>query len=688
MKFCEICGTRLSREHAGKLCNRCTRKNNGTNWQKDSRNVQPRTNASPKPVTSLEKKPPPPHKPLLPFLDGVAQYRRELTKNPKIEPNKSQKEIVTKIEDAIKNNRTNIVISAPTGCGKSWIAATMANAYDVVVLTSTNDLQDQYCGTEKSLDSEKTAGDFDFMNAVRGKKQYLCELSENTTDCSNAYCTDCEFRVENKDIAIHRDGLYERIISNSQNPLCSYYKADIVGKKSSFSVYSYASYISRMKAEQLKILEEEKLPEKTILICDEAHDYDKVVSDQLSVELDLIRNKKIVTSQMPEIYENDDDDEKIRKSIEIIEQVVESFENASDIAKTCAKHSMILRSKKHLELHEEWMCREHGYKYVKQCSTCKRKKDEMVEGCQNCDKHLDLIDGCSRNHTNVIEDLNKDILYIQDLKFILPGLTEFPDNYVISKIDSRKVKISPWKTAWFTRKMMNRFNLSIFMSATINRTILSKETGISEEEFEFIDQHSEIPLENRKINFLNRYYYKDLDDDRTQIVEEIKKIFDKHMHEKGIILCTQYADMEKILNQFEMKYPTYFPRLTKDGKGTKFKTTIKENNEKSDGVIISAKAGTGIDLKDDLSRFQIIVKAPYMTELTDENDLRLKKIREADDKRFFIKSMFRLVQFCGRSVRGKEDYAKTYVLDKATNSMIYHNKQNIPSWFLEACVGC
>ena len=48
-----------------------------------------------------------------------------------------------------------------------------------------------------------------------------------------------------------------------------------------------------------------------------------------------------------------------------------------------------------------------------------------------------------------------------------------------------------------------------------------------------------------------------------------------------------------------------------------------------------------------------------MTELTDENDLRLKKIREADDKRFFIKSMFRLVQFCGRSVRGKEDYAKT-----------------------------
>ena len=39
------------------------------------------------------------------------------------------------------------------------------------------------------------------------------------------------------------------------------------------------------------------------------------------------------------------------------------------------------------------------------------------------------------------------------------------------------------------------------MSATINRTILSKETGIAENEFEFIDQPSEIPEKNRQIKF-------------------------------------------------------------------------------------------------------------------------------------------------------------------------------------------
>ena len=43
--------------------------------------------------------------------------------------------------NCIKNNKNWLVISAPTGCGKSWVAATLASAYGAVILTSTNDLQ-------------------------------------------------------------------------------------------------------------------------------------------------------------------------------------------------------------------------------------------------------------------------------------------------------------------------------------------------------------------------------------------------------------------------------------------------------------------------------------------------------------------------------------------------------------------
>ena len=71
------------------------------------------------------------------------------------------------------------------------------------------------------------------------------------------------------------------------------------------------------------------------------------------------------------------------------------------------------------------------------------------------------------------------------------------------------------------------------MSATINRTILSKETGIIEDEFEFIDQPSEIPEENREIKFLNSYRYQDEVDHNQDfksfvIIDRIKEIFDEH----------------------------------------------------------------------------------------------------------------------------------------------------------------
>jgi Rad3-related DNA helicase len=297
---------------------------------------------------------------------------------------------------------------------------------------------------------------------------------------------------------------------------------------------------------------------------------------------------------------------------------------------------------------------------------------------------LGIIDNCTHDHSNVLKNVNRYTLYIQSLKFILPGLTEFPNNYVITNQESNKFTIAPWRTSWFTKKILEKFNLCIFMSATINRTIISKETGISEDTFEFIDQASEIPEENRQIKFLNSYSYKD-ESDWNVVIEKIKEIFSKHSKQRGLILCTQYKQKQEILERFEAKFPDDYKRLTDDSQGRKLKDTILENEKKENGVIVSAKAGTGIDLKGDSSRFQIIIKAPYLSEIADRNNIRAQKIQQVDPQRYWIKSMFRLVQFAGRSVRGIDDYAETYVLDDSAKKMIINNKTHVPNWFLNAC---
>ena len=358
MQFCDKCGSRLEggdRYWRSDSCPKCD------NVEESKPNLRSQsTKEVPKdPIQVSITKPAPPYKQLAPYLEQISKYRQEKTGR-NLSPNKSQREIITKIEDCIKNNKTRIVISAPTGCGKSWIAATLASAYGGVVLTSTNDLQDQYCGTEQGFDGEEKMGDFEFMNAVRGKGQYLCELSENTKKCDEAFCNDCEYLVQAEDITINKDGpLLERVTSNPEKILCKYYKADVIGKKSDYSVYSYASYIARMKADQFKMVSDDMLPERTVLICDEAHDYDKVVSDLLSVKLDGKLNQKIAGKSLPVFSSKDTDEEKIEKTKEFIEEILEKFEDYIKNTKNCAKHSMTLSSKKHLEMHEELKCEKH-----------------------------------------------------------------------------------------------------------------------------------------------------------------------------------------------------------------------------------------------------------------------------------------------------------------------------------------
>lgn len=74
-------------------------------------------------------------------------------------------------------------------------------------------------------------------------------------------------------------------------------------------------------------------------------------------------------------------------------------------------------------------------------------------------------------------------------------------------------------------------------------------------------------------------------------------------------------------------------------------------------VLISPSLYTGVDLKDDLSRFQIITKVQY----PNLNDRWIYAKRHLDRDWYNLQTALRLVQAYGRSIRSKEDWAKTYI---------------------------
>ena len=259
--------------------------------------------------------------------------------------------ILQDVEDDIENNIKYILLEAPTGIGKSWIASKIALMLgQATILTKQKSLQDQYID-DFGADQSRS-----FMNPVKGKSNFLCAQHFMQKDCSVGDCDDCNFKCAPNDFNIknsgkideqihvnnskfiddlsflgskklelnsskikntekmisagellnsnqkkvlrdatsswsfaieHENKIYfiledEKIPDNStlctdsnDNPvlqnieMCPYWKQREIGKKSSFPVYNYSSYISTRLNEKPDD-DSEKVDPKKVLVCDEA----------------------------------------------------------------------------------------------------------------------------------------------------------------------------------------------------------------------------------------------------------------------------------------------------------------------------------------------------------------------------------------------------------------------------------
>ncbi|MFW6007970.1 MAG: helicase C-terminal domain-containing protein [archaeon] len=215
----------------------------------------------------------------------------------------------------------------------------------------------------------------------------------------------------------------------------------------------------------------------------------------------------------------------------------------------------------------------------------------------------------------------------------------------------------------------------IFMSATIldvagfcNEIGLPKEeTGIIRVNPTFDPKKS--PIVYNPVGAMN---YANIDNTLPKIVKEVDKILDLHPNEKGIIHTGNYKIAEFIHEQAKSNRV-----IMKEEEETNEQLMYRHMNSKKPTVLVSPSLTTGADLKDELSRFQIIVKLPWVS-LADK---RVKKKIEQSDT-WYAAEMFRsFVQACGRSTRSKDDWSTTYVFDNSFYKWIYKYRHWFPKQF-------
>ena len=165
-----------------------------------------------------------------------------------------------------------------------------------------------------------------------------------------------------------------------------------------------------------------------------------------------------------------------------------------------------------------------------------------------------------------------------------------------------------------------------------------------------------------------------------KLVDRIEGILEHHPNEKGII-HTQTNNITEFIKNFIGR--EYSNRLLFREPGVKNEDILKAHIEsKEPTVLVSPSMGYGIDLKDDLGRFQVIVKLPYLPWL----DKRVVAIRETDKKWYTLQMLSSLIQACGRTTRGENDHSTTYIMD--SNFLDVRSKfySDLPVYFRKRCV--
>ena len=531
-------------------------------------------------------------------------------------PRDIQKQILKEIETNIKLGFKKIVISAPTGVGKSAIGMAIAKYFGTgFFITKSKSLQDQY------------TRDFPILKSVKGKSNFECLklMDEHKVDdpilakelghtCEKGVCLEgTEENSEGKSIKtfctfkpLIKDVTFDTKLNEST---CTYYFQKYFGLISNFSVWNYSGFFQLMKNKSVFT----DYLEKKVSIFDEAHGIEDQIINFIGID---ISNKQL-------------DECKIDVS----------RYNISDVKELTA---LLVAMKKF---------------YATQYAEIKGNDGDL--------KILEYYDDNFKKFSDFIGQIESD-----PKNFLISDDTNDFGNSVTISI--KPLLISKYVDDFFNTEYQ------IFMSATINKKNFCETMGLDEKHVAFIDTpKSPFLYEHRKVDFLDVAFLNSRSSftEEQNAIRKIDEILSKHKTERGLILTSSKKRCFDILSQLS---PENKKRIrichSSNSDGTTQDEKIAQHRATSASVLLSSSLWEGVDLKDDDSRFQIIAKAPYKS----LGDTRVRAKMNKFPSWYSSETMMKILQGFGRSIRSEDDWARTYVIDSTINNLVKQTRNIIP----------
>jgi len=633
----------------------------------------------------------------------------------------NQESVLSQVCTAFNSGYKYIILEAPTGFGKSPVAiATAMTLGSSYTCTSTKDLQTQYCR------------DFPYLQAAKGKNNFTCLVkedfirnnnyrcgicvSDNASECyhmtveygpcmTNESFRDggCKYRsflkdykitnkgTKNEEVFIDEDGknYYEKAYSQwlhtknlkEKSPWkpCEYFNQLNKALTSSHSIFNYSMFLSLLPNKK-------NLPERELLVLDEGHLIETEIVKFRGLTISKRRWKRYIHDFEIIDYGYDDIGNWINFLVDLESKMLALTGNSS-----FAESLAVERKIKYNYWKEKISSREDEKDYKSSRNKIVSASDLFDSDEEIAEKFAD-INISEKSETNLGDELAIDALRdTERLTRTINSILSNQSNWIVSDIkkenyEAVRVELKPLDVSRYCKALFEKCAKTLIMSATIlDHKVFCRNIGLNPDKVKLIRIPSDFPVEHRPIIPLSIAYlnYNNLQSSEVKlaIAKAVDNLMTLHNNHKGIIHTTSYDQLhfikENISQTNSRRLIVTDPEIQRDEVIFQHTATMKPT------VLISPSLHTGLDLKDDLSRFQIITKVTY----PNKSDRWTNAKRNKDAEWYYWQTALKLIQAYGRSVRSKDDWAKTYILDSAFGYFVKRNKSILPSWFIHAIIG-
>ena len=149
---------------------------------------------------------------------------------------------------------------------------------------------------------------------------------------------------------------------------------------------------------------------------------------------------------------------------------------------------------------------------------------------------------------------------------------------------------------------------------------------------------------------------------------------DNHKGQKGLCHVNSYSKAWQLAK--EIKSSRVIVHVSED-----FHDKFKQFCDSEDALFVSPSCVEGVDLKDDLCRFNILTTLPYPSAAEGWYQRLLAK---GGWQVYNVHTMRQVGQALGRGVRHNKDFCTNYLLDSRFTAFLRKMSSVLPKWFLES----